>query len=218
MIEKEVEQKVSFSEWLPAISLFCLYSPDSVVLFVFQLLDSDHDHFISKKDLMTFLVQKRNNKKIFYFNYMKAVELLDIERPDKISIEQFRKIQTQIPFVCYPAFRLQKSLRNKIFGPKYWDVLYERILNKENDENKFKQQQKIQEEIRRKQQSKIDKKVEKFLQNTHLQHQPQPSLKYKNVRSHKRINSDTMVPSTVDKIEDFVQNVYQSFSKQLFMN
>lgn len=87
LIEKEIENKVSFSEWLPAISLYCLYSNDSIVSFVFQLLDTDHDNFISKKELMNFLVQKRNGKKIFYYNYMKAVELLDIERPDKISLE-----------------------------------------------------------------------------------------------------------------------------------
>lgn len=36
---------------------------------------------------MTFLVQEREGHKIFYYNYIKAVELLDIERPDKISLE-----------------------------------------------------------------------------------------------------------------------------------
>lgn len=35
LIDKEIEQKVSFQEWLPSISLYCLYSQDSVVGFVF---------------------------------------------------------------------------------------------------------------------------------------------------------------------------------------
>lgn len=35
LIEKEIEQKVSFSEWLPAISLFCLYTKDGIISYVF---------------------------------------------------------------------------------------------------------------------------------------------------------------------------------------
>ena len=80
LIEKEVEGKISFSEWLPAISLYCLYSKDSIIGFVFKMLDNDHDNFISKKDLMTFLIQRRDQ--IYYYNFIKAIELLDIERPD----------------------------------------------------------------------------------------------------------------------------------------
>ncbi|CAD8200509.1 unnamed protein product (macronuclear) [Paramecium tetraurelia] len=215
LIEKEVEQKVSFSEWLPAISLYCLYTKDSVVAYVFQMLDSDHDNFISKKDLMNFLVQKRNGKKIFYYNYMKAVELLDIERPDKISLEQFRKIQQQIPFICYPAFRLQRELRSRIFGVKYWDSLYDRILHKENEENKQKQMQKIQDEMKRKQQNKLDKKVEKFLQNTHKSRVSMPSMKLIHQRVNGRRNSDTNMPQNQETADELINNMFQQISKQL---
>lgn len=56
------------------------------------MLDNDRDNYISKKDLMTLLVSERFQEKIFPFNYIKAVELMDIERPDKINVDLFRKI------------------------------------------------------------------------------------------------------------------------------
>lgn len=41
---------------------------------------------------MKFLVSERFNSKIFPFNYVKAVELMELERPDKITFEAFIKI------------------------------------------------------------------------------------------------------------------------------
>jgi Ca2+-binding EF-hand superfamily protein len=91
LIEKETDNSVTFLGWLPAISVYCLYSKEQLVAYVFQMLDQDHDHHISKKDIMKFLVSERFKQKTFPFSYVKAIELMEIERPDKITLDIFKK-------------------------------------------------------------------------------------------------------------------------------
>jgi len=35
LIDKETDDKITFPEWLPAVSLYCLYSREQVIGFVF---------------------------------------------------------------------------------------------------------------------------------------------------------------------------------------
>ncbi len=106
LIKKDNIEKVTFCEWLPAISTFCLYNEDQIKKFVFNMLDTNQDSFISKKDLIEFLSAEKFSQRIFPTNLLKAVENLQLERPDRIKDEDFRKSQQKIPFICFPAFRL----------------------------------------------------------------------------------------------------------------
>ena len=60
-------------EWLPATAVFCLYTYEKLINFVFSTIDDDHDYFISKRDIMRFLLQEKNGKLIFPFNYVQAI-------------------------------------------------------------------------------------------------------------------------------------------------
>ena len=91
LIKKENIDKVTFCEWLPAISTFCLYNEDQIKKFVFNMLDTNQDSFISKKDLIDFLLAEKFSQRIFPVNLLKAVENLQLERPDRIKDEDFRK-------------------------------------------------------------------------------------------------------------------------------
>lgn len=44
------------------------------------MIDEDHDSNISKKDLIKFLVVSRYNQKIYPFNFIKAIDLLETDR------------------------------------------------------------------------------------------------------------------------------------------
>ena len=46
------------------------------------MIDDDHDNIISKKDMIKFLVMDRYGQKIFPFNYVRAIELLEVNRSD----------------------------------------------------------------------------------------------------------------------------------------
>lgn len=92
MIEKKHIDKVSFVEFLGALIIFCLFTREEVVSFVFCMLDQDGDHIISKLDIFRFLLQFRNGYKVFLANYTRAIEITRTRRGDKINIMQFDEI------------------------------------------------------------------------------------------------------------------------------
>ena len=87
MIKKTIEDNINFIEWISAISVYSIYTKEQILRFVFRMIDQDHDNFISKKDLISLLVTEIDATQIYPSNYIKAIEILEIERSDKISFE-----------------------------------------------------------------------------------------------------------------------------------
>lgn len=162
LIEKENQDKITFIEWLPPTAVFCLYTSEKIIEFVFNMIDSDQDSHISKKDMIKFLTIERFNKKIFPYNHVKAIELLDLPRSDKISLEQFKRVHQNALFLCFPAFKLQERLRTRVLGEIFWENLYKKIHEIESEENKKKQRNKMQEDKKKKLLQKTEKNTKKF--------------------------------------------------------
>ncbi|KRX00138.1 hypothetical protein PPERSA_10637 [Pseudocohnilembus persalinus] len=189
LIEKESNDKISFVEWLPAICVYCLYPKERIYSFVFAMIDDDHDQSISKKDMIKFLVQDHNGQKIFPINFIRAIEILEVPRSDKITFDQFKRLQQKIPFLCYPAFRLQETLKAKVtkailnisnynlstilfiiqISPKYdlkltfqilGDKFWESLYNKIKDQESKEQKQLQADKIKEEIQKKWNQKIE----------------------------------------------------------
>jgi len=86
IIDKTDPDLVTFTELLPALISFCLFSRDEIYGFVFNLLDEDKDDHISKSDIFKFLMQFREGFRVFPPNVTRAVEIVKIVRGDMINI------------------------------------------------------------------------------------------------------------------------------------
>lgn len=199
LIEKENAEKVTFIEWLPAASVFCLYTKEKIIRFVFDMLDSDHDNLISKSDLYDFLSLVKFGRKLYPYNYIRVVENLETSRGDQINFDQFKKMHTvSIPFVCFPAFRLQEQFREKIIGKKFWKETFTKIQRVEAEENRKKQINKLMEEVQRKKNLKVIKKLENMPSLNWDEFQEETYKKINTVvRSRNRRISDGMIPPKV---------------------
>ena len=133
-IDKEIPDKISFLELIPVIGKFCLYSRDQIFDFVFMILDVNVDGFISKLDLIKFLTIERFGEQIFPFNFLVAIDDLDVDRTDRISLEQFLELEKDLMFLFYPAFRLQIGLQNAFCGIKFWENVYSNMFLGQNEE------------------------------------------------------------------------------------
>ena len=136
LIKKQRADKVNFIEFLPVLTAFCLYTRQQLISFVFCMLDSDHNGFVSKKDMLTFIADERFGLPIFTQNFLLSVDALELERPDRISFEQFLSIEQDILFLIYPVTRLQKGLQKAFVGERLWQSVYIRILKLEKEEEK----------------------------------------------------------------------------------
>lgn len=59
LIDKEHLERATFEELACALAVFCLYTREELISFVFCMFDEDCDGIISKLDIFRFLLQFR---------------------------------------------------------------------------------------------------------------------------------------------------------------
>lgn len=91
-----------------------------MVMFVFKMFDRDRDDYISKKDVFRHLMIERNGSMIYPINNLRAIELFKCERGDRIDRKMFLRLVVQVPYLIFPAFRLQEEFRDAIVGFGFW--------------------------------------------------------------------------------------------------
>jgi hypothetical protein len=89
-------------------------------------------------------------RKIFPVNYLKQIELMTIERADSISMPEFITIAQNLPFLVYPAVRLQDELREKIQGNTFWDTISKKLADYQSKSRREEQILLFEEEAERK--------------------------------------------------------------------
>ena len=112
-------------------------------MFVFKMLDKDRDDYISKKDIFRHLMIERNKQMIYPVNNLRAVELFKCERGDRIDRKMFLKLIVQVPYLVFPAFRLQEEFREVIVGFRFWRKIAKRVEAKENERKKMEEKKRI---------------------------------------------------------------------------
>jgi hypothetical protein len=79
-----------------------------IEVVVFNMLDKDRDEEISKKDLFRLFNTERESLVVYPYTIMRAVELLELDRADKINKNDFIIVNQKVPYITFPAFRFQQ--------------------------------------------------------------------------------------------------------------
>jgi len=146
-LEKEQGDRLSFVEFVRSIAKYCLLTPPQILKFVFQCIDENRNGTINKEEIMLFLRAERDGKMIFPNNYMKAVELFETQRSDSISWLEFVRLVREVPYLGYPAFRLQTQLRIYTLGTITWSNIARRLIKRKKDEIKKAEEDAIQNQM-----------------------------------------------------------------------
>lgn len=123
--------------FIPQLRLFNVF----LYLVVFKCIDENRDDYLSKDEIMFFLKRQHEGKMIFPNNYLKSIELFKTDRSDKIDwsifyIVEFVRLAREVPYIVFPAFRLQNSLRLYSLGPLEWKKVNKRLLKKKKHDAK----------------------------------------------------------------------------------
>lgn len=161
-LEKDSGGQLTFPEFVRSLAKFCLYTPTQIIqctlyLVVFMCIDENRSGSVTKEEIIFFLKREVDGKMIFPSSYLKSVELFETERSDNIDwstqyTEEFVKMAKEIPYLVFPAFRLQNTLRLYTLGPFAWKRIYARLLDRKKNEARMEEEQ-IEEQ--KKQQEKI---------------------------------------------------------------
>lgn len=130
IIEKKEEYQVTFHELLPGLITFCLFTRSEILGFVFHMIDEDRDNHVSKADIFKQLLTSTparvvdgvqvGGQRVNPPNVTRAIELVYNTRGDNMNVTQFAELVDRVPFIIFPAVRLQQTMREKFGGKSLW--------------------------------------------------------------------------------------------------
>ena len=103
LIDKAIENQATFQELLIGLLLFCTFTQQELIAFVFNMLDEDGDGFVAKTDIFRFLLQYRRGYKVFPSNVTRSIEICPIIRGDRINFIDFVDLVKHTKFLLFPA-------------------------------------------------------------------------------------------------------------------
>ena len=109
-----------------------------MVMFVFKMFDWDRDGYISKKDVFRHLMLERGKQMVYPNNNLRAVELFKCDRGDRINKKLFLKLVTDVPYLIFPAFRLQEDIIRVICGARFWTRIKQWVEDMELEKRKLR--------------------------------------------------------------------------------
>mmetsp|Transcript_6972 Transcript_6972/g.12747 ORF Transcript_6972/g.12747 Transcript_6972/m.12747 type:complete len:119 (-) Transcript_6972:3741-4097(-) len=86
---------------------------------------------------------------------MKAVEMFETKDTYLIDFGEFVRLVKEVPYLSFPAFRLQKSLRAYTLGERKWKQIGKRLESRKKREAMLEEQQVLKQETIMKKQWEI---------------------------------------------------------------
>lgn len=138
IIDKLDKDKITFDEFFPALCAFALFTRQEMLAFVFTMLDRDKDSNLTKVDLQEFVSMQRGGFKekdkfvrVFPKSVILDVNLYQFPRGDEINLQDFSDCVIHVPYLVFPAFRLQDQIQEKFGGTKLWKKCQQKIDEQE---------------------------------------------------------------------------------------
>ena len=109
--------QVDFVEFIVVTTKLCTATEESLCRFAFRMVDKDMSGVLGHDEIMELV-------SVIYGNADRTANLLevaDIDRSGTLSIGEFINFATTQKSIVHPIFKLQKRLKKKVVGEKFWN-------------------------------------------------------------------------------------------------
>ncbi|KAG5190507.1 hypothetical protein JKP88DRAFT_286058 [Tribonema minus] len=106
------DAEMSFAEFLVSMYSYCTQSHGTLVRFSFRIISAGK-RYITLGDVGAFVALLITNPARHQETTASMMQVLDSEKTGRVAWEQFLANEKKLGSMLYPAFRLQKMLRNK---------------------------------------------------------------------------------------------------------
>ena len=120
LIDCDNSGQLDFSEYVQAMSTFCILGQEEVLQFCFFVFDDDRNGTIEGNELSTLMSMLHQDGQSS--NMKAAMEKYDFNSDGKIDFQEFQLLNAQFPTLLYPAFRMQQNMRRYTLGVKWWEL------------------------------------------------------------------------------------------------
>ncbi len=136
IMEVSGDHKLSFGEFFVGLYNYCTCSHDGLVRFAFDMFDVDHSGSISRAEVRQLYrlvkgksgnvtigqkrIKKKGKKKSTAQQADELMNQMDKDGDGEITFAEFQQFEKRMSSLLYPAFTLQREMRNNIIGRGFW--------------------------------------------------------------------------------------------------
>jgi len=120
MVDEEGTGVLNFNMFFRLICMYCVYTQEDILQFVFQTFDKDSSGTIDEEEFMDLARTVNNADPLFPGNFKTALERFDVNEDGLLDYREFKQINKDFPMVFYPAFRIQDKWHKCCLGEQFW--------------------------------------------------------------------------------------------------
>jgi Ca2+-binding EF-hand superfamily protein len=113
--------EIDFREFVCCIWNYCSYDMRSLVKFAFSLMDLDGGGALDKSEVLNLIKQVYGDNSEGSSRVTRVMQLIDGDGDGTVSFEEFVEFNRKYPVMLFPAFKMQQTLREKVFGFDFWE-------------------------------------------------------------------------------------------------
>ena len=122
MIDDDVSYTLDFCEFVTNTWNYCTLNHDGLVMFSFSLYDNDYSGLLDGNELEDMIREVYGNK--LSTDCARCVDIvkdMDKDQSGDVNIREFTDSVKKYPLLLFPAFNMQSRLKERTFGPGFWD-------------------------------------------------------------------------------------------------
>lgn len=99
---------------------YCSMDIRALLRFSFDLFDSDLSGYLDMSEVYELLSEVYGDMYDQNHRLTSLMRELDSNGDEQVGFDEFKKINDDYPSMLFPAFRMQRKLRTKVFGEAFW--------------------------------------------------------------------------------------------------
>lgn len=115
---------LDFGEFLKAVGVFCFFGREELLRYCFSIFDKEGIGTVEHMQVLELLTDLHPEDQ---GQVNRALKEVDINEKGKMSLEEFFQLDDTFPFLFYPAFKIQDSMRRRIPGYKIIDIIGKKV-------------------------------------------------------------------------------------------
>lgn len=112
---------LSFSEFVHVVSTFCLFGPEEILRFAFNVVDEDKSGFVSLEELDNLAAWLHEGGPANLNTAIARIKDKYDQGDGQFSFQTFKSAHREFPFLLHPAFALQENMMATVMGKRWWE-------------------------------------------------------------------------------------------------
>ena len=125
IMDEDGSGRVDFREFTVCVWNYCSYNLTGLVKFAFGMFDLDGSGVIEVHEMKELVAHVWGDHWESNVRVQRIIDNLEDAKDSSITFADFQSFNKRYPALLMPAFLMQESMRDQLYGARWWDMITE---------------------------------------------------------------------------------------------